>query len=361
MLRTLLIALVLVSGVAHAAGLPELRARVSSASARLDRVSGERRQLEQTLGEVARRIEQLKAEREPSGAALFGDAELDGLLRRSQELSARLNELLRAEREADEALRAMRAGLSGEIDRELARLGAEWDASASREARRALIPRLRALRGERDALRGALPSSPVPAIDERPTEDPEVLLERADALLDSEDKLRREERALAERIRILTEERELERRMHEFLGEEALFDDHDRRISISRGSAFVNAPAAGDEGPPEAATPPPLTEPGSPPDDGRGTFDGPHVGSSEIPAPPPSAPSTPGRQDPPPEIEPPRSGFSRMPPERRNPVSPYSEDESIEQLEVRRRQLRALADELHRKAEEAARQARELW
>jgi septal ring factor EnvC (AmiA/AmiB activator) len=79
-----------ISASAHAANLPALRSEVASASARAQGLSDQRAKLERTLGEIASRIETLKAQRAAQGA-LFRDPELDELLKQSQDLSTRLS------------------------------------------------------------------------------------------------------------------------------------------------------------------------------------------------------------------------------------------------------------------------------
>ena len=64
------------------------------------------------------------------------------------------------------------------------------------------------------------------------SDDPEDLLEQADALRDSEDKVRQRLQALRTRITEVREERELDRRMSDFLGEESMFDEQDRRLRV---------------------------------------------------------------------------------------------------------------------------------
>jgi len=59
-------------------------------------------------------------------------------------------------------------------------------------------------------------------------------------------------------------------------------------------------------------------------------------------------------------VAPGKVGVTRAPPERQVGMTPYSDDESLEDLAARRAQLRKAAEELHRKAEETVRQAREL-
>jgi hypothetical protein len=78
----------------------------------------------------------------------------------------------------------------------------------------------------------------VPALPEAATsDDAEDLLEQADALRDTEDKVNQRLQALRSRLTEVREERELERRMSDFLGEESMFDEQDRRLRLSVDSS----------------------------------------------------------------------------------------------------------------------------
>ncbi len=92
---------------------------------------------------------------------------------------------------------------------------------------------MRALRQERERLRAALPGS-VEGLSTNTalSEDPEDLLERADALRDTKDKIERRMASMKVRLAELKEERALERRLSEFVGDESLFDEEDRRLRL---------------------------------------------------------------------------------------------------------------------------------
>jgi len=366
---TILLFVLLLASTASAANLPVLRDQVSTARVRLESVKGERGELERSLGEVAERIEALKLQRAAGGtSALLGSPELDELLKRSQELSTRLSETLRLEREAEQAVSTEKSRLLAGLEGELARLHDDWDAAKTSAARQALIPRIRALRAERDGMRGEGPAASAPKLSNRPTDDPDELLERADAFLDGVDKLRKQEQQLAERIAVLERERELERRMNDFLSEGALFDDSDRRISVSRPP---RAPQA------SADSPASLDDPNGKRGEENGTPVAPSAGGEDTNqyGNPPGVDSTPGGTGLPPATDSPEpgrhggldpvppaqsEGVSLAPPESARPVSAYSEDETLDQLRAKQERLRALADELKRKADETARKAREL-
>jgi len=216
------------------------------------------------------------------------------------------------------------------------------------------------------------------------SDDPEELLERADALFDSEDKLRREERALEARIGELRSEQDIDRRMSDFLGEGTLFDEADRRI-VRPAAPRVGAP----EPQPGAALPvggatykpvvnsgpmQPAAVVGNP-----GTMDaaskvafeanadvsisgggsqGPHgFASPGIGRTDGLTPLAPFAAD----LQPERpASVSRAPLERRTEAAAYTREETLEELTARRENLRSIADDLHRKAEETARRAKDL-
>jgi hypothetical protein len=78
----------------------------------------------------------------------------------------------------------------------------------------------------------------------RGSDDPEDLLEQANALRDSEDKVRQQMKALQLRIAEIHRERELDRRMSDFLGEERLFDEQDRRLRSASAASRTGSPTA---------------------------------------------------------------------------------------------------------------------
>lgn len=229
-LLALLLCLSLARPAWSASGLDALRTEAQAGRAQVRELRERQQALRSELNTLAGRIEQLKSEQK---GRLVAGPELDSALRRSQELSGQLTGLAQslagAESEAERRNLALHAALSDE----LARVRAAWDATGEREARAKLIARMRDLRTERDAVRAALPPSQVPALNPaRASDDPEDLLEQADALRDSEDKVRERLRALRARITEVREERELDRRMNDFLGEESMFDEQDRHMRL---------------------------------------------------------------------------------------------------------------------------------
>jgi hypothetical protein len=230
LLCLLLLSLVLSLPGWAASGLEVLRAEAQGARAQVRELRERQQALRSELNGVASRIESLKAERQ---GRLVAGAELETTLRRSQDLSGELTGLAQALAGAEGEAERRNLALHAALSEELVRVRAAWEATSDRRARAAMTDRMRTLRAERDAVRSALPPSRVPALDKaEASDDPEDLLEQADALRDSEDKVRQRLKVLRTRITEVREEQELERRMGDFLGEESMFDEQDRRLRL---------------------------------------------------------------------------------------------------------------------------------
>ncbi|WIG95245.1 TetR family transcriptional regulator [Myxococcus sp. SDU36] len=231
----LLLSLLLAMPGQAASGLEAMRGRAQSARAETRSLRGQQQTLRDELNGLAARIETLKARRQ---GRLMAGTELEDALRRSQELSGQLTGLAQAvvaaEGEAERAHLALHTALSDE----LTRLLAAWEGTADRGQREKLLEAVRVVRAEREAIRAALPASQVPSLDKATAggDDPEDLLAQADTLRDTRDKVRERLKALRGRITEVREERDLDRRMNDFLGEESMFDDQDRRLRLRMGS-----------------------------------------------------------------------------------------------------------------------------
>src|SRR5262245_45940985 len=223
------IALFAASGAARALPAAEARQQAQRARDGAQTLRQQQSHLRTELNEVASRIQELKASQR---GQLIPGGELASLLRRSQELSGSLTEvessLARAEGEVAQASGA----LVDALDEELELLRDAFD-RAGRDARRDLLERMRALRRERDQIRAQLPAGQLPSVKGVPSDDPTDLLEQADALRDTQDKVAARLKPVERRIAQLKRERELDRRMGEFLGEEQAFDERDRRFGGS--------------------------------------------------------------------------------------------------------------------------------
>jgi hypothetical protein len=264
--------------------LESARKDAVAARARMNDVRARQMALRSELNQLAGQIEALKARQK--GALLKG-GELGSSLRRSQELSDLLTEaaqeLSRAEADLERGNLALMSQLSGELES----LRARWDQTPDRAARGELLRQMRELRAERAQVYAMLPAGRIPALEVRGSDDPEDLLEQANALRDSEDKIRQQMRALGARIAEVRRERALERRMSDFLGEEALFDEHDRRLrraTTSSSRLFGGEPQTTDATPvpPMSATAGPATPTPISPEAGASTV------KSAPPTPPPA-------------------------------------------------------------------------
>ncbi|QRK13040.1 TetR family transcriptional regulator [Archangium violaceum] len=359
-LLALLLSLSLGMPVWAASGLDALRSEAQAGRAQVRELRERQQVLRSELNTLAGRIEQLKAEQR---GRLVAGPELETALRRSQELSGQLTGLAQslagAESEAERRNLALHSALSDE----LARVRAAWDATSDREARSRLIARMRGLRAERDAVRSALPASRVPALNPaEASDDPEDLLEQADALRDSEDKVRQRLKSLRARITEVREERELDRRMSDFLGEESMFDEQDRhmRLRLDSSTRSISVDVSQRQG--GSLFPGSRDNFGADPGGYPSAGDSPGGGSPE-----PSLPSTPSPPEnngaPPPTYQP----YSHRATDSRPQVGTVRAQalasdnlDDLRGLEQEAKQLESLARELDSRADSLERRAREL-
>ncbi|NOK15136.1 TetR family transcriptional regulator [Corallococcus exercitus] len=226
----LLLCLLVAAPAGATSGLEQARAKAQAARTEARTLRTRQQGLRDELNGLAARIEALKAQRQ---GKLTAGGELESALRRSQELSGELTGLAQSVSGADGEVERAHLALHGALSQELTRLRAAWDATTDRVERARLLEQMRSVRGEREAVRAALPASQVPALDGAARgDDPEDLLAQADALRDTQDKVRQRLAALKARITEVREERDLDRRMNDFLGEESMFDDQDRRLRL---------------------------------------------------------------------------------------------------------------------------------
>ncbi|RKH54952.1 TetR family transcriptional regulator [Corallococcus aberystwythensis] len=226
----LLLCLFVAAPAGATSGLEQARAKAQAARTEARTLRTRQQGLRDELNGLAARIESLKAQRQ---GKLTPGGELESALRRSQELSGELTGLAQSASGADGEVERAHLALHGALSGELTRLRAAWDATTDRAERARLVEQMRSVRVEREAVRAALPASQVPALDGAARgDDPEDLLAQADALRDTQDKVRQRLTALKARITEVREERDLDRRMNDFLGEESMFDDQDRRLRM---------------------------------------------------------------------------------------------------------------------------------
>ncbi|MFB1483345.1 TetR family transcriptional regulator [Corallococcus sp. RDP092CA] len=226
----LLLCLLVAAPAGATSGLEQARAKAQAARTEARGLRTRQQGLRDELNGLAARIEALKAQRQ---GKLTPGGELEAALRRSQELSGELTGLAQSVSGADGEVERAHLALHGALSQELTRLRAAWDETTDRAGRARLLEQMRSVRSEREAVRAALPASQVPALEGAARgDDPEDLLAQADALRDTQDKVRQRLQALKARITEVREERDLDRRMNDFLGEESMFDDQDRRLRL---------------------------------------------------------------------------------------------------------------------------------
>jgi hypothetical protein len=226
--RILLLLDLAASAVAGGQGLDELRGAARESGRQVDALRAKQASLKRELDELSPRIEARKKE-----PAVVPGAELKNELRRSQELSSQLTEVAQSLARAEAEWQHRNTELLDGLSTQLGLLEAAWEQSPEREARERLLGRMRALKLEREQLRAAMPVQEVPALGPSPVgSEPEALLRRVDALRDAEDKARRQLQAVEVRIAELRQEQGLEQRMRDFVSEQSLFDDQDRRFRL---------------------------------------------------------------------------------------------------------------------------------
>ncbi len=268
-LSLLLFALLSPGSARAATGVDAARTAAQARRQELNSLRSRQMELRRQLGELGGRIDALKSR---SKAATLLGGELQTALQQSQSLSAQLTGLAQQVSSTEAAAHQDDLGLLEALSAQLTSLRSELDRSRERDARRRLLADLRKLRAEREQLRARLPAASLPGLPSSgpatgSEDDPEDLLEQADATRDSEDKVRRELKSLEGRIVEAREERELDRRMTEFLGDEALLDEGDRRLRaktevLSTASApdksLAATPGEPSAGPPQDRAPSPA-------------------------------------------------------------------------------------------------------
>ena len=243
--RSTLLAVLLLTVPAWGAGqLDTLRSSAKAAREQASVVRSEQMQKRQQLNQLSSRIETLKAE---AKGKLLPGGQLDAALKQSQELSGALTALAQTMSTRESDLESANLALLQALSAQLDSLRADFDRQTNRANRQKVLAQFKALRAEREQVRSALPAAKVPALEAlRFSEDPTELLEQADAMRDNEDKVRRELKVLEGRISEARSERELDGRVRQFLGEESLFDDSDRRLRVRVESKQADsAPALG--------------------------------------------------------------------------------------------------------------------
>jgi hypothetical protein len=245
-----------------------------------------------------------------------------------------------AQAQAERADAALDAGLSEAISK----ARADWEHSSDRNTRHGLLAQIRTLKVERDQRRARIPTQAVPTIEPaKPSDDPEDLMEQADVLLDAQDKVQKQLVAVDLRLAQVREERDLDRRMTEFLADELIFDEQDRRLRGREASGIASTDQPANPG----NTSGPRVTGGGPSGQGAGS----------------RGAATSG-----PEVDGPRSANAFNLPIRPPVANAHDaakgtqagDADSLEALESQRSQLSSLAQQLKAQAQALADRARSL-
>ncbi len=243
----------------QAAPTPDLVDRITSIRLILERIEDARMEVQTQRDAMARRHEQMASEikrlkSSSDSGDLLPDFRLQKLLRRSQELSASLT-LLNRELEALKQSRNDRLEQLVLAYDKLVEQTARQVRSVEGQRRIDLLGVLASARKEREAVRRLLmPGAQAPrAMDADwllASEDPEELSERADAVRDEQDRLRRDLARLDRRIAELKSDRRLDQEMHDFITDQEIFNEGSRILVLPRNSTTNNPPST--EAPPDS-------------------------------------------------------------------------------------------------------------
>jgi hypothetical protein len=332
-----------------ASSLDALRSNASAARTAVNETRGQQLKDQAELNVLGTRIEHLKAR---AKGKLLPGSELDEALKHSQELSGELTSLAGSLSSKQSELESANLALLSALSDQLASLRAQFDRQTDREARKQLIAKMRDLRHERETVRAMLPPAKLPALDGlKDSDDPEDLLEQADLVKDNEDKVRNQLRTLEKRISEAKAERDLDSRVRQFMGDDALFDEQDRRLRVhaqtvdSAATPTTTRFSAGTDatkGATDSLTPGTPT-PTQNPSNGF---------SSDPNAPPPQPGGSPQVRV--------SNGSDARPAVGAQRVAGHGEDDDLEDLEVQRAKLKGLAEELKARADALQKKAAQL-
>lgn len=208
-------------------------------------VAKQRDQLAGRLNSLATKIKKRKADLpEDSLLPNFG---LQGMLQESQQMSESLT-LLNKELEALRNIRTQRLQRLGLLYGQLVDQTAQRVRSTSGSQQKELVKVLARVRHQRDLVRreldpGSAPRPPMEIQNLLATEDPEELSERADAIHDEQDRLRRRLASLDKNISEIRADRRLERDMRDFVEDHTLFSEESRILQVSKSNSAVGGSA----------------------------------------------------------------------------------------------------------------------
>ena len=216
---------------ALAGPVDDARAEDVAAHQKVEALLADQARLRSSLNEVSAKVAQEKA---AERARVVPSSQLQADLRQAQALSDSLDPLAKQLDAAQAEAKAKDAALVNALDAELARTEQAWSATKDPAQRAALVQQVRALDAERERLLPRLPEQRAVVVKVE-GDDPADLLAQADALRDSEDKIRRQLAELDRRLAEAKQTRELDRRMNELGADEAMFDEQGQLRSARGG------------------------------------------------------------------------------------------------------------------------------
>ncbi len=258
-LTSILLTIALLATAAHGQGAAErpqaaqaaLIDRISTTRLALERIDDATALVSAQRDEAARKHEALAAEigrikDARKRAGLLPDFTLQRKLRQSQELAESLTLLNRELEALSQARRDRLQQLALDYDALIQQAAARAkDTSGQRRAD--LVALLEQARRELAIVQQQLSPTPqaprdLDGAELLASDDPEELLERADAVKDEQDRLRKQLAQLDTRRTQLRRAARLDREMRDFISEQEIFDEGSRVLVVPRGPAATSGP-----------------------------------------------------------------------------------------------------------------------
>ncbi len=216
--------------------------RISSLRLNIERIEDAESAVRLHRDKVAKEHEalavQIKEIKESMGDSVLPNFPLEAKLRKSHDLANTLT-LLNRELDALERARKSKLEKLEKVYDELVEQTAKIVRTASEGKKQQLVRFLARARSERQAVRAQLSSLDDSSFrtshglnekDLLASDDPDELSERADAVRDEQDKLRKELAFVDKRIKELADEARLDREMREFVGDHDIFNEDSRVV-----------------------------------------------------------------------------------------------------------------------------------
>ncbi|MFN0063583.1 MAG: hypothetical protein ACKVPX_13835 [Myxococcaceae bacterium] len=213
------------------APIDQARQQLAASRVSLAKIAQARATHETALRALEPQIVALKAKRQTPWVA----RELDGLLRRSQQLSDAVGVAAREESASREHVALATARLVRELDAEIVATESHIRALSVGAERQDAQQRWNALRAERQTLQPLKQQAVSPLGAPPAPEDSKAWTARAEALRDTFDKVQVQLAQVGTRVATARRERDLERRLVELGEDEALLDEQDRRLRLLGG------------------------------------------------------------------------------------------------------------------------------